>query len=269
MNKQDIISHLRDCGRLLEQLADHLEELDCDFLQGKNEITQRSESERVLSENTDENADENTVEEVIADVISEDVIEETVEETVEETAADTNTVEAAAPKPTSAAPRADASNPFARLFAGLNLGGIPNGANPFNLMNMLTGGLGGLGGNLGNMNLPKTLAELHDNPQVMNIINQVAANPQSLNMLAQLSGQNPETLQAALSALQSTGTPPISAATPITAPVAAPVAPPVQAPLMQAQAIAPNIVQATPATAHLDSLLAEWHWGPYARVWSR
>lgn len=270
MTKQEFINKLLDCSEMLRRLAEHLESLDW---------------ETSDTENCDSAVD-------IAETSAETDIEAVAEIEIAAEAVETeNAVEAATPvsAPENTAPadgssvQASRDNPFARLFSGLNQNApnIPAAANPFNLLNMLAGGkggglgnLGGLGslgglGGLGGMNLPTTLAELHDNPQIMNILNQVAANPQSLNMLSNLTGQSPETLQAALGALQPAAATP--AAPPPTAPVAA--APPVtQMPQpMPIASAAPQMatMENMSATAHLDSLLAEWHWSPYARVWTR
>jgi hypothetical protein len=158
--------------------------------------------------------------------------------------------------------------------------------------------MGNLAG-IGSKPLPTTLAELHDNPQLLGMLNNVAENPQMLNMLATLTGQDANTLQSALRSLQPTDTSTAAAAEATeaaetaapnptqaqTASAAADIlrtspginagnllsslmqssqtaAPGMQTPPMQNMANVPQ----TP-TAHLDSLLAEWHWQPYARAW--
>jgi hypothetical protein len=223
--------------------------------------------------------------------------------------------------------------PFAKLFAGLatnqnqnkqlsfnplqmlnkltnigNLGsGGQNGANPLgNLANL--GGLANLGNlaGLGSKPLPTTLAELHDNPQLLGMLNNVAENPQMLNMLATLTGQDAKTLQSALQSLQPAAavSDNVTETAEITESAAAPS--PTQA---QTASAAADILRTNPTvntgnlltslmqlsqpnmtnmsnmanmanlqqapiqnmpqtpTAHLDSLLAEWHWQPYARAW--
>ena len=181
--------------------------------------------------------------------------------------------------------------------------------NPLNLLNMLGGnplgslgslmnpaGLAGLGSKSG-LNLPTTLTELHDNPQILNMVNQIAANPQSLSMLSQLTGQNPQQLQTMLQALNPA---PAAAATEtVNNAVAETAAPsslndisglisglgnllggnfnqqqPAANPVTTVNNLPTNAASAamqampiTPATAHLDNLLAQWHWQPYARVW--
>lgn len=243
MNKQELIERLLDCSRSLQQLAEHLQ------------AAELTEAPLDSAEAADEPADK-----IAAEAADEAVIEVTAE-----AAADEPTDEAAANADTV---KASAANPFARLFAGLgqNSGSIPANANPFNLLNMLAGGksplmggIPGLSGLSGGMNLPGTLAELHDNPQIMSMLNQVAANPQSLNLISSLTGQSPEALQAALQSLQPNG-----AAAPAMPVEATPVA------AAPAAAISAAVPAAAPsATAHLDNLLAEWHWQPYARVWER
>lgn len=278
MSKQELamlIEKLRDCSAALERLAEHLQgaaendsaTVDIALEVEVNAPLKVSDTAENINDIVD-NVIDNAVENVVDNVI--EVTAEEVEVAPEKAAQSQNKAPQAAQSTRPGGNvQASASNPFARLFAGLNVnnGGVPNGANPFNLLNMLAGGKGGLPG-LGNLagmpgltnNLPTTLTELHDNPQLMNMLSQVANNPQSLNMMSGLTGQSPEALQAALNSLQAGATPaatPIATATIPTAP--APTLPPIAA----APAVTPT------ATAHLDSLLAEWHWGPYARVWTR
>lgn len=231
MNKQELIDCLLDCSRRLAQLAEHLQNW--------------------------QPPDEVAPTDIAADTIAKAVVEAAPDEavdTVNDAVIDVNTVDVEPAAPPAPTVKASAANPFARLFAGLNPGGtnLPAGSNPFNLLNMLGGGMPGFGSG----NLPTTLAELHDNPQIMNILSQVAGNPQSLNMLSSLTGQSPAALQGALNSLQ-----PTVEATPAAATPAAP------APIPAAAAAPMPAVPS--ATAHLDNLLAEWHWGPYARVWAR
>lgn len=222
MNKQDLIDRLLDCSQTLQTLAEHL---------------QASEPPTPADETPAPAGD---------------------------AAAPAGDVEASAddePSPAEAAEAAPAAkaeppknvNPLAKLLAGFtppNLN-LPGGGNPMQLLNMFGGGLPGIPGG----NLPGTLAELHDNPQLMGMINQVAANPQSLSMIASLTGQDPQHLQAMLQSLnRAAAAPAVEAAAP--AAEAAPVI-----------AAAPAPMPVPSATAHLDSLLAEWHWQPYARVW--
>ena len=126
------------------------------------------------------------------------------------------------------------------------------------LLNLFGSGMPSIPGG----NLPSTLAELHDNPQLMNILNQVAANPQSLSMIASLTGQDPQHLQAMLQSLNPAAAVPAAETITPAAEAAAPVitAAPTPAPM-------PAPMPVPSATAHLDNLLAEWHWQPYARVW--
>lgn len=282
MSKQELamlIEKLKDCSAALERLAEHLQgaaqEGAAENDSATVDIALEVEVNAPLksgdtAENIDDvmaNAVKNTVENVIDNVVD-NVIEVTAEEVEDVPEKAAQSPNEAPQTAQSTRPggnvQASANNPFARLFAGLNVnnGGVPNGANPFNLLNMLAGGKGGLPG-LGGLpgitnNLPTTLTELHDNPQLMNMLNQVANNPQSLNMMSGLTGQSPEALQAALNSLQ-------PGATPAAAPMATATVPTAPAPTLPPIAAAPAV---TP-TAHLDSLLAEWHWGPYARVWTR
>lgn len=256
MNKQDLtelVERLRDCSRAIEQLISHLEAAD-DFSEATVDIAldvEVSSTADDLTANVTEMAD---AADKIIELQAEEVNEEVNTEVSDKAKSATESKPAAG-----ANVQASAANPFARLFAGLNVsGGVPLGANPFNLLNQLAGGKAGLPSlNLG-ANLPGTLAELHDNPQIMGMISQVAGNPQSLNVLSGLTGQSPEALQSALASLQQT---PGAAPTPQAAP-----APP--APTLAPLPAAPVIAEPT-ATAHLDSLLTQWHWAPYARVWTR
>lgn len=279
MSKQELamlIEKLRDCSAALERLAEHLQgaaqEEAAENDSATVDIALEVEVNAPLKVNdTADNIDnvvENAVENVINDVI--EVAAEEMEDAPAKTAQSQNEAPQAAQSTRPGGNvQASANNPFARLFAGLNVNnnGVPNGANPFNLLNMLAGGKGGLPG-LGGLpgmpgltnNLPTTLTELHDNPQLMNMLSQVANNPQSLNMISGITGQSPEALQAALNSLQAGATP---AATPMATPTIATTPAPTLPPIATTQAVTPT------ATAHLDSLLAEWHWGPYARVWTR
>lgn len=250
MTKQEFIDKLLECSEILRRLAEHLESWDC-----------TSEDIELCADVADDmTTDNNADSAVIADNAVNEADAE-ITEMVAETA------------PHSAHPQAGPTNPFARLFSGLNQNtpNIPAAANPFNLLNMLAGGKGsGLSGlsGMSGMNLPSTLAELHDNPQIMSMLNQVASNPQSLNMISGLTGQSPEALQAALNALQ-----PAASAAPTTPPAPPVVNAPAAPPMAQVMPMsgAPQMVAAEnmSATAHLNSLLAQWHWSPYARVWAR
>lgn len=154
-----------------------------------------------------------------------------------------------AAKPPAAEP-AKNSNPLARLLAGYTPPkfDLPGGGNPLQLFNLFGGRLpGGAGGG----NLPSTLAELHDNPEILSMLDRVTADPQSLSALSALTGQDPQRLQAVLQSLT-----PATAAPEVTVPAAIP-----------AEAPLPAAPPVSDATAHLNSLLAEWHWQPYARVW--
>lgn len=231
MNKQDLIDRLLDCSQTLQTLAEHLQATE----------------PAAAADETDTPVNDAEVSACDEPAPAEDV-----------------TVEAAAEK---AAPAAKAeppknTNPLAKLLSGFtppNLN-LPGGGNPMQLLNMFGGGLPAIPGG----NLPGTLAELHDNPQLMGMLNQVAANPQSLSMIASLTGQDPQHLQAMLQSLNPAAAAPaaetIAPAAEAAAPVIAAATAPTPAPM-------PAPMPVPSATAHLDNLLAEWHWQPYARVW--
>lgn len=280
MTKQQLISHLLSLSRSLQNLADMLQNLpDTDFTDAWQPPTEIS-AEILLDEPE----------------IKEPEIDQPKTEPKIDKTPDT-------PKPQPQPP----FNPLAQLFGGLKLPNMPQintpGANPLNLLNILNmsgtnplGNLSNIGGKSG-LNLPTTLTELHDNPQILNMVNQVAANPQTLSMLSQLTGQNPQQLQTLLQGLNPTSQ---AAAEAITETAAAtPSAPndisnllsvfgnlfggnlgqqPAVTPInnqptpinnlpTNAAAAAMQAMPVTPATAHLDNLLAQWHWQPYARVW--
>lgn len=304
MTKQELISHLLSLSRSLKNLADMLQNLpDADITDAWQPPTEISA-------------------EIIIDEIKEPEINITKDE--ENLTADTqadqkheqpneqpNDKPQASSQPSPQPP----FNPLAQLFGGLKLPNMPNintsAPNPLNLLNMLGGnplgnlgglmnpaGLAGLGSKSG-LNLPTTLTELHDNPQILNMVNQVAANPQSLSMLSQLTGQNPQQLQTMLQALNPAPTAATETVNNAVAETAAPSSlndisglisglgnllggnlnqqPAVNPPnpvnnLPTNAAVISNntamqAMPVTPATAHLDNLLAQWHWQPYARVW--
>ena len=300
MTKQQLISHLQSLSRSLQNLADMLQNLpDIDFDADLTDTLQPPT-------------------EISAEIIIDDTDNSKTNKTQDDTP---TTTKPDAPKPSSQMP----FNPLGMLFGGLKLPNMSNtntpGANPLSLLNMFGGNafgnpLGNLLGNAGGLNLPTTLTELHDNPQILNIINQVAANPQTLSMLSQLTGQNPQQLQTMLQGLNpapaAAPTPAVetvtaaatsetaaatAAATPATPATPAPSAPtdisgllgslgsllggnlgqqppaansPVNIPNnlpANAASAAMQAMPVTPATAHLDNLLAQWHWQPYARVW--
>ncbi len=231
MNKQDLIDRLLDCSQTLQTLAEHL--------QAAEPAAPADEGETLAGN-------------VPASVC--DAEASLCDESVPAEEAETS-AKAEPPKNT---------NPLAKLLAGftppnLNLPNLAGGGNPMQLLHMFGGGLPGTSGG----NLPGTLAELHDNPQLMGMINQVAANPQSLSMIASLTGQDPQHLQAMLQSLNPTAAAP--AAETVTA--AAEAAPVIAAAAAPTPAPMPAPVPVPSATAHLDNLLAEWHWQPYARVW--
>lgn len=259
MNKQDLmelLERLRECSRAIDQLISHLSATES-LPEATVNIALDVEMHSAAAEEADDSPDVTAVAmDEVTDVMNE--AEKIIEVNVEKAGAKVENVPTNGKPTTATNVQASAANPFARLFAGLNVqGGVPLGANPFNLLNQLAGGKGGLPG-IGN--LPGTLAELHDNPQIMGMISQVAGNPQSLNVLSGLTGQSPEALQSALASLQGD-----------VAPMAAPVPPTPPAPPAATLAplpAAPMMAEPT-ATAHLDSLLTQWHWAPYARVWTR
>ncbi len=229
MNKQDLIERLLDCSQTLQTLAEHLQAAEPAAPAGDADA---SADDAAVA------ADDEPTPPVNAEVLADD----------EPVSAET--AEAAAPA--KAEPPKNV-NPLAKLLSGFNPPNLnlPGGGNPMQLLNMFGGGLPGIPGG----NLPGTLAELHDNPQLMSMINQVAANPQSLSMIASLTGQDPQHLQAMLQSLAPAAAAPVVE----TAAPAAEAAPVI--------ATAPTPMPVPSATAHLDSLLAEWHWQPYARVW--
>lgn len=297
MNNQELISRLRDAGQALETLARHLDNLDN---QDHIEIFENTQG----SEN-DQNEDNKKSDEK--------------------------------PKPN--------VSPFARLLGGAM---SKPAANPFQLLSSLAGtgntgslipGLASLGnlGNLGGLGalpgistqtLPTTLAELHDNPQLLAMLRGVSNNPQMINMLSNITGQDSQTLLRALQSLQpqpaaqphieeakAETNADVPAETPLIetkteevagAKAEAPQEAEVEAApqsiaafaadlaaknfndnigrnqieqplptLAQTQAAAADIRATNPAASavgpadsYLDSLLAEWHWQPYARVWT-
>ena len=228
MNKQDLIDRLLDCSQTLQTLAEHL--------QAAEPITLADENEGTIC-NTGHSTDNDTA---------------TPENVSIETEAEKTAPAAKAEPPKN-------TNPLAKLLSGFT---PPNlnlpGGNPMQLLNLFGSGMPSIPGG----NLPSTLAELHDNPQLMNILNQVAANPQSLSMIASLTGQDPQHLQAMLQSLNPAAAVPAAETITPAAEAAAPVitAAPTPAPM-------PAPMPVPSATAHLDNLLAEWHWQPYARVW--
>ena len=167
MNKQDLIDRLLDCSQTLQTLAEHL--------QAAEPITLADENEGTIC-NTEHSTDNDTA---------------TPENVSIETEAEKTAPAAKAEPPKN-------TNPLAKLLSGFT---PPNlnlpGGNPMQLLNLFGSGMPSIPGG----NLPSTLAELHDNPQLMNILNQVAANPQSLSMIASLTGQDPQHLQAMLQSL--------------------------------------------------------------------
>lgn len=228
MNKQDLIDRLLDCSQTLQTLAEHLQAAEL--------ITLADENEATIC-NTEHSTDNDTA---------------TPENVSIETEAEKTAPAAKAEPPKN-------TNPLAKLLSGFT---PPNlnlpGGNPMQLLNLFGSGMPSIPGG----NLPSTLAELHDNPQLMNILNQVAANPQSLSMIASLTGQDPQHIQAMLQSLNPAAAVP---ATETIAPAAEAAAPVITAAPTSAPMPAPMPVPS--ATAHLDNLLAEWHWQPYARVW--
>lgn len=228
MNKQDLIDRLLDCSQTLQTLAEHL--------QAAEPITLADENEGTIC-NTEHSTDNDTA-------------------TPENVSIE---IEAEKTAPAAKAEPPKNTNPLAKLLSGFT---PPNlnlpGGNPMQLLNLFGSGIPSIPGG----NLPSTLAELHDNPQLMNILNQVAANPQSLSMIASLTGQDPQHLQAMLQSLNPAAAVPAAETITPAAETAAPVitAAPTPAPM-------PAPMPVPSATAHLDNLLAEWHWQPYARVW--
>lgn len=276
MNNQELICRLRETGQALEALAERLSGLGPDEYSDADSVEQAEDNARDRSE-----------------------------------------------KPKAAA------NPFARIMEGVM---AKPGVNPFQLlagMSNLGGisgmsslsGLGGLNAlsSLGSQSLPTTLAELHDNPQLLAMLRGVSNNPQMLNMLSGLTGQDSQTLLRALQSLQPGAKPaekavsgaitdetPLKAANEASAEAVGEAAQPANGNLatIAAEAAAKNLAEAfsrpnaeaaaanpepiaTPAqsmaaaadirrtaanapagSTYLDSLLAEWRWQPYARVWT-
>lgn len=291
MNNQELISRLRDAGQALETLARHLDSLE------DIEIT-----EDTGKKNKDENKNEDKPKPNVSPFA--------------------RLLDGAMSRPT--------ANPFQLLSSLAGLGGdrslIPGLASFSNIGNL--GGLGAIPG-ISTQNLPTTLAELHDNPQLLAMLRGVANNPQMINMLSGITGQDSQTLLRALQSLQpqpaaqahsekapaadkpaeiplieakaeNTAEAKAEDAQETEAKIEAEAAPQtiaafaadlaaknfnsstqglnqIEQPLptpAQTQAAAADIRMTNPANSvnpndsYLDTLLAEWHWQPYARVWT-
>lgn len=312
MNNWELISRLQETSQALEQLAQHLSAME----QPAAETVAATESEEAAETAPEPLPEAST--ETAADLLSEnekpensaeneetpeitDIIIETTFEPIEEAASEYKSSQAEEKQNANAQANNPANNnPFAKIVNNLLSKPLPNAANMsgFNPLQMLTGGLGGMPNlnglaglpglsNLPGLNqqsLPTTLAELHDNPQLLGMLKNVSNNPQMLNMLAGLTGQDAQTLQQTLQSLQPNAAAPTAAAAPINTNVnpmaenAATAAAPQTMPNIPMGNInplntatmppIPNPTDSLPATPYLDSLLAEWHWQPYARAWT-
>ena len=312
MNNQELISRLQETSLALEQLAQHLSAIE----QPLSETATSSEAEEneplpePLTEelNTEAKAEISvSVEEAtepepeMTDIIIETTFEPIAEESEEKAAEKKENPQDAAASNNNPAN----NNPFAKIVSNLLNKPLPNANSMpgFNPLQMLTGGLAGMSNmpgipglsgltglpGLNQQSLPTTLAELHDNPQLLGMIKNVSNNPQMLNMLAGLTGQDSQTLQQTLQSLQPNAAANAASAAsaasaaaadtvnaainPTVAESAAPAAPMPNINFNpMAAAASTNSMPSMPTsnlpeTPYLDSLLAEWHWQPYARAW--
>lgn len=258
MNYMDLIAKLRDTSQALEELARHL-----------GELQQTGES----TENSTEVMSNSISVEIIAD-------DEALQTTVPADAATTQTAADTTPDTVPQTPAAASrphQPPLANMLGNLLRGGMPGvsggipglpGLNLPGLPNLA--GLMNPGGSLPGVdmqNMPKSLEELQANPQLMSMLDSVRNNPHMLNMISSLSGLDTNKITQALQSIQpqAAATPAQSAAATAdimrTTPQAA-----VQLPQLAAQTM-PQTAAPRPV-GHLDSLLSEWRWQPYARVWS-
>ncbi len=311
MNKQEVINRLHETSQALEQLAQHLSELepaqaetetsptaDITAAADTTDITDATDTSDATEDEEDpappaefiSHAETNSE---IADLIIETTFEPIDDEPAKKNDDSTNSSVKSANAPFNFSANGSNNNPFAKIINNLLSKPIPNANNlgAFNPLQMLTGGLGGLPGGLSGLpgglsnlpglngqSLPATLAELHDNPQLLGMIKNVSNNPQMLNMLSALTGQDSQTLQQTLQSLQPK--PDNITAQPNSQPgVQSDVQPTIQAAARQAAipqteftplniANSADAAGSLPSTPYLDSLLAEWHWQPYARAWN-
>ncbi len=229
MNYTDLIQRLRETSRALDALAEHLSELE--------NHDQDSELQELQDQPTDRQDDRPNDQQAAVQA------------------------EAQA-QPQAANPPKQVKSPLANMLGNILRG--PNNGNP---------GLPGLSGMLGGMpgidmqNMPKSLEELQANPQLMAMLNSVRGNPQMLNMLSSLSGLDSNQIMQALQSIQPQGGP---TATPAqSAAATADILRATPAPAMSAmQMPQPQQQPQASSSGYLNSLLKEWRWQPYARVWS-
>ena len=246
MNYTDLIQRLHETSRALDELAEHLSEL-----QSCHPADREADGDADCRE--DRGADR------CADCDEADADKKDCDEANSQPRqTNSNTQQNQQQKP-----------PLANMLGNLMRGVNPAGQGMPNLPG-LPGmpGMPGLPGlNMANIpaNIPKSMEELQANPQLMSMLDNVRNNPQMLNMISSISGLDSSRIAQALQSIHQ----PAEAATPAQSAAAA-------ADIMLAAApTVPGIPQPQmaqlPQTApvrHLDSLLNEWRWQPYARVWS-
>lgn len=309
MNKQEVITRLHETSQALEQLAQHLSELESTQTEDTTYPAANMTDETDITDTVDtaekkeepisqaEFVPQNETESEMTNLIIETTFEPIDEEPAKKEDEAKESLAKGSNIPFGSPLFNQNNNPFAKIINNLLNKPLPNANNlgALNPLQMLTGGLpGGLSGlpgglsnlpGLNNQSLPATLAELHDNPQLLGMIKNVSNNPQMLNMLSVLTGQDAQTLQQTLQSLQPNPENNImqasaqSAVQPNVQPTiqpsaqssAQPIAQTVVPPTEFASLNIPNPIEAAgnlPATPYLDSLLAEWHWQPYARAWN-
>jgi len=291
MNNQELITRLHETSQALEQLAQHLSEMNQNDNTSDDPATE-TESTESASTSAETQTETATEPADADDSETDELIIETTFEPIDSDPSDNNSNKEAkkAPQTVSAqTANQNNNNPFAKIVNNLLNKPLPNASNMsgFNPLQMLAGGLPGLSGlnglpglggfgGLNTQSLPTTLAELHDNPQLLGMLKNVSSNPQMLNMLSVLTGQDSQTLQKTLQGLQPGAAPaenitPNNAQPAQTAQASPNTAAPQTAPTFSAAAMPNAISNDLPAnvstTPYLDSLLNEWHWQPYARAW--
>ena len=258
MNYTDLIQRLRETSRALDELAEHLSELaDCHPEDREADVDSNCRTNREADRCADCDKTECDKKDDKTDCDKADCSE-----------ANSQPRQTGSTTQQNQQPKPPLANMLGNLMRGVNTAGqgMPNLPGLPGMPGMP--GMPGLPGlNMANIpaNIPKSMEELQANPQLMSMLDNVRNNPQMLNMISSISGLDSSRIAQALQSIHQ----PAEAATPAQSAAAA-------ADIMLAAApTVPGIPQPQmaqlPQTApvrHLDSLLNEWRWQPYARVWS-
>lgn len=236
MNYTDLIQRLRETSRALDELAEHLSELaDCHPEDREADVDSNCRTNREADRCADCDKTECDKKDDKTDCDKADCSE-----------ANSQPRQTGSTTQQNQQPKPPLANMLGNLMRGVNTAGQ---------------GMPGLPGlNMANIpaNIPKSMEELQANPQLMSMLDNVRNNPQMLNMISSISGLDSSRIAQALQSIH----PPAEAATPADIMLAAaPAAPGIPQPQTA------QLPQAAPVR-HLDSLLNEWRWQPYARVWS-